>query len=791
MAQVQDVVGAFGSRKVEQLGGVSRPHFDASMFRPTHYLADEAMSVGRIGHDISRALDHTAMVLDRRDEREAEYAVMRGTDFLKNGFNGVDSVNDQGETVHTPGIVDKTWQDFRNEKTDSVKSTEELIRSVREQDFYQDLSPAQKRKFDRAFLFKENEVRRLAADHHGRLALAHKQEQDKEMVAWNGDRVAEAFGADDATYAGRVRWAVSRNFAIAQGTAIANPEILDDPNCDLTKDEWFDRVKWTGGELSEDEKRLKKDLLVKMAVSYDLNRVEALTKAAAGNRGIGAGPLATPEGCLMKAAQIANGLNGNGFGVRPDGTKKGTGWCGILRNANGELVTEFSMQSDAVKVNGERIDFPTLVPGLTKEERQLVLDKSAGKEVDAEKYAAVEQKAVDHAKKMIAEGKSVWRDSGTGAAHINDAQRNALLANVENAAKDMRSRQIECERIIYNGERDKLGMLELDLLDPEKISKAHLDYAAYRDRVFTVPGITQGQKIALVKEYAQLVGYKQKYDEALAKHQVEVADKENKRNSQYGWFKEDGSFVPAIAFPKDSDGDSMKEFNEESAVWQNPKTAMARLEAARMTGRLSEADYKRYYAYGTMMMDKEAQNWWLKNYGRFDIPGLTRTEYGETDVKKDIRKSRQRGNYSAASGIFAANRGVGKAYESAADFVADTLENDREDGNETLVPLDVLPKVYDTVRRFARAGVDPADAVRAILQPALQEGIRRDITERLSDPDYFNAVVEDYKEFGTHFTETANADAAAGRGGNWRADRNQAVTSDLLKQGRVKKTDKK
>lgn len=438
MAQVQDVVGAFGSRKVEQLGGVSRPHFDASMFRPTHYLADEAMSVGRIGHDISRALDHTAMVLDRRDEREAEYAVMRGTDFLKNGFNGVDSVNDQGETVHTPGIVDKTWQDFRNEKTDSVKSTEELIRSVREQDFYQDLSPAQKRKFDRAFLFKENEVRRLAADHHGRLALAHKQEQDKEMVAWNGDRVAEAFGADDATYAGRVRWAVSRNFAIAQGTAIANPEILDDPNCDLTKDEWFDRVKWTGGELSEDEKRLKKDLLVKMAVSYDLNRVEALTKAAAGNRGIGAGPLATPEGCLMKAAQIANGLNGNGFGVRPDGTKKGTGWCGILRNANGELVTEFSMQSDAVKVNGERIDFPTLVPGLTKEERQLVLDKSAGKEVDAEKYAAVEQKAVDHANRMLAEGKSVWKNSGTGKEHITDEQRNAVLDTVQKAAQEMR-----------------------------------------------------------------------------------------------------------------------------------------------------------------------------------------------------------------------------------------------------------------------------------------------------------------------------------------------------------------
>lgn len=425
----------YGSRNLAVPGNIITPETDtgASRFhREAGRAIDRSLSIA------SHALYRTAEVLDRRDEREAEYAVMLGTDYLKNGFQGVDSVNDKGETVHTPGIANRTWQDFRNGNTDAVKSTEELIRSVREQEFYTNLSSSQKRKFDRAFTFRESEVRRAAADLHGRLALKHKQEQDLEMVKWNGDRVAETYGADDETYAGRVRWAVSRNFGIAQGSAIKNPEILDDPNCDLTKDEWFDKLEWSGGPLSDEEKRLKRNQLVKMAVKYDLGRVDALTKAAAGNRGLGAGLLATPEGCLLKAAQITNGLNGNGFGVRPDGTKKGTGWCGVLRNANGDFVTEYSMQSDAVKVDGKRIDFPTLVPGLTAEERQLVLDKSAGKEVDAEKYAAVEQKAVDHAKKMIAEGKSVWRDSGSGAAHINDAQRNALLDTVGEAAREMR-----------------------------------------------------------------------------------------------------------------------------------------------------------------------------------------------------------------------------------------------------------------------------------------------------------------------------------------------------------------
>ena len=58
------------------------------------------------------------------------------------------------------------------------------------------------------------------------------------------------------------------------------------------------------------------------------------------------------------------------YGLRNDGkTYKGTGWLGELKLPDGGVATEYTMQSDAVRdANGNRIDFPTLVPTLTKDE---------------------------------------------------------------------------------------------------------------------------------------------------------------------------------------------------------------------------------------------------------------------------------------------------------------------------------------------------------------------------------------------------------------------------------------
>jgi hypothetical protein len=105
----------------------------------------------------------------------------------------------------------------------------------------------------------------------------------------------------------------------------------------------------------------------------------------------------------------------NQFGNRPDGTAKGTGYLGVLKDSKGNSVTEYSISSEDVVVNGKEVDFPTIVPTLTKEEVNLMLTDIIpnNKRIPNSIY----DKAVAHANKRIKEGKGVFADDGkpTGA----------------------------------------------------------------------------------------------------------------------------------------------------------------------------------------------------------------------------------------------------------------------------------------------------------------------------------------------------------------------------------------
>jgi len=95
------------------------------------------------------------------------------------------------------------------------------------------------------------------------------------------------------------------------------------------------------------------------------------------------------------------------FGKRPDGSKKGKGWLGVIDLGKGNVATEYSTQSDAVKVNGKRVDFPTLVPTLTPEEIETMKKVISGKGAVPE---PIMQKAIAHARERIAANKSVFAD---------------------------------------------------------------------------------------------------------------------------------------------------------------------------------------------------------------------------------------------------------------------------------------------------------------------------------------------------------------------------------------------
>lgn len=115
------------------------------------------------------------------------------------------------------------------------------------------------------------------------------------------------------------------------------------------------------------------------------------------------------------------------WGYRPDGTTKGDGWLGVQKNTNGDFVTEYSMQSNAVKVDGKRIDFPLLVPTLTTDELGAVLAASAKGEYDKKLFASAEQKAVDFALDRLSAGLSVWAPTPASTEALDFEKRNSTL----------------------------------------------------------------------------------------------------------------------------------------------------------------------------------------------------------------------------------------------------------------------------------------------------------------------------------------------------------------------------
>jgi len=98
------------------------------------------------------------------------------------------------------------------------------------------------------------------------------------------------------------------------------------------------------------------------------------------------------------------------FGYRPDGTPKGEGWLGVLPMADGSVVTEYSMQSRAVKVGDKMVEFPTLVPTLSSEEVNLMLSDIIPNRKPIPE--PIVQKAIEHAKGRLNKGLSPFKELG-------------------------------------------------------------------------------------------------------------------------------------------------------------------------------------------------------------------------------------------------------------------------------------------------------------------------------------------------------------------------------------------
>lgn len=101
-----------------------------------------------------------------------------------------------------------------------------------------------------------------------------------------------------------------------------------------------------------------------------------------------------------------NKLVGNkkqeGYGKRPDGTEKGSGWLGELKmkDGSGMIMTEYSM---GVEIDGKEVLIPSIVPTLNEKEIDHLLN--GGDVTDS-----IVEKAVSHARDRIKKGLSPFKE---------------------------------------------------------------------------------------------------------------------------------------------------------------------------------------------------------------------------------------------------------------------------------------------------------------------------------------------------------------------------------------------
>jgi len=94
---------------------------------------------------------------------------------------------------------------------------------------------------------------------------------------------------------------------------------------------------------------------------------------------------------------------------RPDGSYKGTGFLGVLnRTGGGGISTEISIGAN---IDGQEVEIPTMVPTLDHHEIKYLLSPEM---MDDSKPIpeSIIKKAIDHARKRMAQGLSPFKQSG-------------------------------------------------------------------------------------------------------------------------------------------------------------------------------------------------------------------------------------------------------------------------------------------------------------------------------------------------------------------------------------------
>jgi len=136
--------------------------------------------------------------------------------------------------------------------------------------------------------------------------------------------------------------------------------------------------------------------------------------------------------------------------VREDGTTKSdTGYLGVIKSNTGKDMTEFSV---GVPIDGKETLIPTLVPGLTQAEINILKTEPNPKDIPK----SIMDKAVAHAKKQIAEGKPIFFEK---PAQKTKAEAEQELGMKYAALNDQLKKDEEAGKLTYQQRLDKSSEL--------------------------------------------------------------------------------------------------------------------------------------------------------------------------------------------------------------------------------------------------------------------------------------------------------------------------------------------
>jgi len=93
------------------------------------------------------------------------------------------------------------------------------------------------------------------------------------------------------------------------------------------------------------------------------------------------------------------------WGTRPDGSKKGQGFLGLLRRPDGGVSSEISI---GVEMDGKEISLPLMVPTLTRDEVKTLLALPQDENFNRNLPPSIRDKAITFARRRLAQGKSTF-----------------------------------------------------------------------------------------------------------------------------------------------------------------------------------------------------------------------------------------------------------------------------------------------------------------------------------------------------------------------------------------------